>query len=177
MFQFPGLPSHNLWIQLWILRHYPEWVPSFGNLRINGYLLLPAAYRSLSRPSSAPSAKASALCSSSLDLQVAWCAIIRSSLSTIVNLTLSENFLVSRWILYYYPLQVFKTYLVLVNSTFVWLTSNTRFVFDFVFALHKILFSFQCPLSPFQVMVENKGLEPLTPCVQGRCSPSWANSP
>ena len=26
-------------------------------------------------------------------------------------------------------------------------------------------------------MVENKGLEPLTPCVQGRCSPSWANSP
>ena len=29
----------------------------------NGYLLLTAAYRSLSRPSSAPSAKASALCS------------------------------------------------------------------------------------------------------------------
>ena len=27
------------------------------------------------------------------------------------------------------------------------------------------------------IMVENKGLEPLTPCVQGRCSPSWANSP
>ena len=34
----------------------------------NGYLLLTAAYRSLSRPSSAPSAKASALCSFSLDL-------------------------------------------------------------------------------------------------------------
>ena len=29
-------------------------VPSFGYLRINGYLLLPAAFRSLSRPSSAP---------------------------------------------------------------------------------------------------------------------------
>ena len=177
MFQFTPFPSLILYIHMRILVHYYKWVPPFGNLRISGYLLLPAAYRSLSRPSSAPSAKASALCSSSLDLQVAWCAIIRSSLSTIVNLTLSENFLVSRWILYYYPLQVFKTYLVLVNSTFVWLTSNTRFVFDFVFALHKILFSFQCPLSPFQVMVENKGLEPLTPCVQGRCSPSWANSP
>ena len=25
---------------------------------------------------------------------------------------------------------------------------------------------------PFRSMVENKGLEPLTPCVQGRCSPS-----
>ena len=29
-----------------------------GNLRINSYLLIPAAYRSLSRPSSAPNAKA-----------------------------------------------------------------------------------------------------------------------
>ena len=34
------------------------WVSPFGNLRINGYLLLPEAYRSLSRPSSAPDAKA-----------------------------------------------------------------------------------------------------------------------
>ena len=35
-----------------------QWVSPFGNLRITGYLLLPAAYRSLSRPSSAPDAKA-----------------------------------------------------------------------------------------------------------------------
>ena len=35
-----------------------QWVSPFGNLRINGYLLLPEAYRSLSRPSSAPDAKA-----------------------------------------------------------------------------------------------------------------------
>ena len=33
-------------------------VSPFGNPRINGYLLLPVAYRSLSRPSSALSAKA-----------------------------------------------------------------------------------------------------------------------
>ena len=39
------------------------WVPSFGNLRIIRYLLLPAAYRSLSRPSSAPCTKASSVCS------------------------------------------------------------------------------------------------------------------
>ncbi len=38
-------------------------VSPFGYLRIKGYLLLPAAFRSLSRPSSALSAKASALCS------------------------------------------------------------------------------------------------------------------
>ncbi len=47
--------------------HYHSRVSTFGDLRVNGYLLLTAAYRSLSRPSSAPSAKASALCSSSLD--------------------------------------------------------------------------------------------------------------
>ena len=35
-----------------------RWVSPFGNLRITGYLLLPEAYRSLSRPSSAPDAKA-----------------------------------------------------------------------------------------------------------------------
>ena len=38
-------------------------VSPFGHPRITGYLLLPAAFRSLSRPSSALSAKASALCS------------------------------------------------------------------------------------------------------------------
>ena len=36
-------------------------VVPFGNLRINGYLHLPEAYRSLSRPSSPPRAKASAM--------------------------------------------------------------------------------------------------------------------
>ena len=36
-------------------------VSPFGNLRVSGYLLLTAAYRSLSRPSSALSAKASSL--------------------------------------------------------------------------------------------------------------------
>ena len=47
----------------------------FRNLRVNGYLLLTAAYRSLSRLSSALSAKASTLRSSSLDR-----VVIRSTL-------------------------------------------------------------------------------------------------
>ena len=38
------------------------WVVPFGNLRINGHLHLHGAYRSLSRPSSPPRAKASAMC-------------------------------------------------------------------------------------------------------------------
>ena len=42
-------------------------VSPFGNLRINAYLQLPEAYRSLSRPSSAPDAKAFPLRSFQLD--------------------------------------------------------------------------------------------------------------
>ena len=45
-------------------------VSPFGNLRIEAYLQLPAAYRSLSRPSSAPDAKAFPLCSYSLELSI-----------------------------------------------------------------------------------------------------------
>ena len=58
----------NLWIQFMVTGHYPGRVPPFGYLRINAYLQLPAAFRSLSRPSSAISALASTLRSYSLDL-------------------------------------------------------------------------------------------------------------
>ena len=56
MFQFPAFASIHISID-----NYPSgnWVVPFGNPRIKGYLLLPAAYRSLSRPSSPPGAKAS----------------------------------------------------------------------------------------------------------------------
>ena len=42
-----------------IIQHYLYWVSSFGYLRINVHLQLPVAFRSLSRPSSAPCTKAS----------------------------------------------------------------------------------------------------------------------
>ena len=64
----PRVPLHMLWIHIWMHRVYPMRVSPFRHPRLSGYLLLPAAFRSLSRLSSAPSAKASALCSSSLDL-------------------------------------------------------------------------------------------------------------
>ena len=47
---------------------FPQWVAPFGNPRIKTYVPFPVAYRSLSRPSSAPDAKASSLRPSSLDL-------------------------------------------------------------------------------------------------------------
>ena len=59
-FSSPGsLPYVMDWrMDTWSLS---RWVSPFGYLRIKGYLLLPAAFRSLSRPSSALSAKASTI--------------------------------------------------------------------------------------------------------------------
>ena len=53
-----------------VTAHYHSRVPPFGNSRIKAYLQLPQAFRSLSRPSSAISALASTLRSSSLDLMI-----------------------------------------------------------------------------------------------------------
>ena len=49
-------------------RFFTAGVSPFGYPRIKAYLQLPAAFRSLSRPSSAPNAKAFSVCSSSLEL-------------------------------------------------------------------------------------------------------------
>jgi hypothetical protein len=61
MFQFPAFAPQDLWIQSWVRRDESPRVSPFGNPRIEGYLHLPEAYRSLSRPSSLPGAKASTL--------------------------------------------------------------------------------------------------------------------
>ncbi len=61
MFQFPGFaPALSRW------RGRPRRVAPFGNPRLHEYLPLTAAYRSLSRPSSPPRAKASFMCPSLL---------------------------------------------------------------------------------------------------------------
>ena len=66
-FSSRGSPRNAMYLR------YVSWlfamsVSTFGYLRLNAYLQLPAAFRSLSRPSSAPDAKAFALCSYSLEL-------------------------------------------------------------------------------------------------------------
>ena len=53
-----AVPPVSLWIQYWIMEYELHWVAPFRYLRINGCLLLPEAFRSLPRLSSAPSAKA-----------------------------------------------------------------------------------------------------------------------
>ena len=59
MFQFSPLAPTRLWIQRVVTRHDSRRVSPFGHLRINAYVRLPEAYRSLSRPSSPVRAKAS----------------------------------------------------------------------------------------------------------------------
>ena len=72
------------------------------------------------------------------------------------------------WDLSQNPQNFEKTLLWFISISFSLLTCYTQF---------DTLFSFQGTFQTFRFVVENKGFEPLTPCVQGRCSPSWANSP
>ena len=62
------VPFHTLWIGVWMTGVFPAGFPHSDICGSNGYLLLTAAFRSLSRLSSALSAKASTLRSFLLDL-------------------------------------------------------------------------------------------------------------
>ena len=83
-FSSPGSPPYVMdWrMDTWGLL---MWVSPFRNRRIKGYLLLPGAYRSLSRLSSALSAKASTICSFMLD-QIDLCRFITQMLAPSVAL-------------------------------------------------------------------------------------------
>ena len=67
MFQFRPFPSYAYLIQRMITEYCSAGFPHSEIHGYNGYLLLPVAYRSLSRPSSAPDAKAFPLRSFQLD--------------------------------------------------------------------------------------------------------------
>ena len=77
MFQFRPFPSYAYLIQRTITRYCRAGFPHSEIHGCNGYLLLPVAYRSLSRPSSAPDAKAFPLRSFQLDLVGAKSACLR----------------------------------------------------------------------------------------------------
>ena len=89
-----------------------QWVSPFGNPRIDGYLLLLVAYRSLSRPSSAPDAKAFTLCSCSLELPLHYLSILYSLLSNLLELLefLKHGYLRSKKVLYLLALLLFPSY-------------------------------------------------------------------
>ena len=69
MFQFRRFPSYAYFVQRTMIRYCRIGFPHSEIHGYYGYLLLPVAYRSLSRPSSAPDAKAFPLRSFQLDLR------------------------------------------------------------------------------------------------------------
>ena len=136
------LRNHFCFLLLWVLRCFSsprspslrnDWpstsrVAPFGNLGIKGYLHLPQAYRSLSRPSSPPRAKASAMRPYLLSLS------IRSHLRA--------------------GGMIYTFSSLLLKLLFACTICHRSFIF----------------VSHVSDGVENNGFEPLTLCVQGRCS-------
>ena len=98
-----GVPLDILfdsYIDLWF---FITGVPTFGNLRVKAYLQLTAAYRSLSRPSSAPNAKAFSIYSSSLELP-----LVNKFLLKLIGLPWFFDFFLA-WIAVCIILAVYKT--------------------------------------------------------------------
>ena len=119
------------------------WVSPFRYLRIVGYLLLPEAFRSLSRLSSALSAKASTLRSYSLDLP---------SCIALQSVGLSHFF-------------EFRS-----RGCYLMITSSDVFL-DISISVCGFQGTYSDTLTGLPVM-EMERFELLTPCLQGRCSPN-----
>ena len=125
MFQFRRFPRCTYFeFQYNVLRYEPEWVSSFRNLRINAYLQLPEAYRSLSRLSSAPSAKAFALRPCSLDLS----NVLSRTFGILLILSCQRRLLLPFLLKLQYFLK--RTY---YNLCFAVIIQFSRYVFEFPF--------------------------------------------
>ena len=90
------------------------WVSPFRYLRIDGYLLLPAAFRSLSRLSSALSAKASTLRSFLLDLKIISIALEMTGFCNLRLLGLFTN-IVNRLVCYFSDVLIFNPHCLLFS--------------------------------------------------------------
>ena len=136
-----------------------RWVSPFRNLRINGYLLLPEAYRSLSRLSSALSAKAST---------------IRSFMND--QLDLKDGFFQVHTCIALHAL-VFGQFFALFSSKcviiFRWCLGCLDISSISYMRFSRYIADNQSPAYP----MENTRFELVTSCLQGRRSPNWANPP
>ena len=146
------------------------WVSPFRHLRVNGYLLLTAAFRSLSRLSSALSAKASTLRSFLLYLRFPFTIALATRAPAVFTASLCFRKIeilfvaccISRMSWYLWSFYCFKQqniryqYLSLYEVFKVHTTENNNFTV------------------PVMEMVR---FELMTPCLQGRCSPNWATPP
>ena len=121
-------------------------VSLFGDPRIEAYLQLPAAYRSLSRPSSAPCAKAFTLCSCSLELSLLSSSLLLNCLSfikqimiSVINSSVKRFYPFAFWILFppfgeivIYPnwkdLDLFANLLVKSLSSYLFVSYSNYFI-------------------------------------------------
>ena len=161
-----GVPRVRLFCSSHADTVLPCRVSPFGNLRINAYVPLPGAYRSLSRPSSAPDAKAFPLRSYQLDHL--WFSIM--------------NYAGHRRISFYrsncscYPIipqYLFQTAFAALPSVALLLLFFSLFSFQGAVPVKDRIKTLKGSLSVLihSSMVEISGIEPLTSCVQSRRSP------
>ena len=143
------------------------WVVPFGNLRVKGHLHLTGAYRSLSRPSSPPWAKASAMRPLLLS-PMNWNWDIEAMRQWEINFSFS-HFLI----------------LYISNSLILSAVDSYNLIYSLACVnMSKISWNWDIKrmrqwernssFSHFLIFyissVENNGFEPLTPCLQSRCS-------
>ena len=66
----------------------------------------------------------------------------------------------------------------LYGKTYTYKNNNNKFfsIYNYLFRFYT-LFGFQWTFVRLLTLVEMMGFEPMTPCLQGRCSPSWATPP
>ena len=140
--------------------NYPSgnWVVPFGNPWIKGYLLLPMAYRSLSRPSSPPRAKASTRRPNFLSP-----LLIPIKRNKVAH-TISCNF------------EIITQFLKTKSSLLTVLCVNMSKISVRTPRLRRFRYRVEVRIdcayaaSILSHYVENNGFEPLTPCLQSRCS-------
>ena len=140
-------------------------VSPFGNLRINGHLHLPAAYRSLSRPSSAPDAKAFPLCSYQLDLlsfekesrQRKLCArrMVTSVRTVCLSLPLSVEERGKLWFSLSLNYAGFRVFTKLFVLPFAKKFHKSFFVFPLLLALHTFGYFVQFSRCSFQLLLKS----------------------
>ncbi len=165
--------------------YYQHQVIPFGNLRIKVYLPLPEAYRSLSRPSSPFSTKASTVCPLKLDflriLLFSILVLLREQ-EVLISLSIDQQNLPYSFVLWfeYFP----RTYF--WSKLYFWFITKSLeklFFFEIITDLHvdvkerpwRFVFSLSVVCCCFfnffwHRMVGLIGLEPMTPALSRRCS-------
>ena len=156
MFQFSGFASYSY---VFTARYPCGWVSPFGHLRVNVCCRLAGAFRRLPRPSSPLTAKASTVCAYSLDHITPSClgcntpyehTTITSNSRPLPRPALAST---TRW-----RLRLKRSLLPLFSKNRT--RPQCQAISKWVCADHD------------SRMVEPDGIEPTTPCLQSRCSPS-----